>query len=88
MQVTYTKSYNETIYKHVTVFDNLTLKTTNIFYEYAKLVRENNSATKEEIKQIIKEYKPEAKSKLRIDYGDTIEFFRRDRTIFPEFYII
>jgi len=88
MKVQHTKTYSKTNYKYFTIFDNLTLKTTNVFYEYAKLIKENNSATKEEIKQIIKDYKPEAKSKLRIDYGDMIEFFRKDKTIFPEFYIV
>jgi hypothetical protein len=91
MKITYEKRYDETASDNFTLYGGTSYGLTNVFYEYYSvlkaLAREHRA--KEEVIQKIKEYKPTAKSKLRIGYSENeVEFFKPNRYIFPEFYII
>lgn len=89
MKITYEKQYTEQKFKYFTLYQNLSFSSTNVFWEYYNLVKSNSSATKEELIEIIKNHKKVAKSNLRISYGEQeIEFFKENKYIFPEFYIL
>jgi len=89
MKITCEKQYTEQKFKHFTLYQNLSFSSTNVFWEYYNLVKNNSAVTKEELTEIIKSRKKVAKSRLRISYGEQrIEFFKENKYIFPEFYII
>lgn len=84
---TITKSYNEQHYKHFSVYGRPSFKSTNVFWEYFDLLTSN--FTEKEITEVIKNYKKKSKSEIRISYNDKeIEFFKPNKYVFPEFYII
>ncbi len=88
MQITYTQSYFDIKYDNFTLYSNTKFNTTNVFFEYMKIIKDNNSAQKENLEKLIKSYKPTAKSKLRISYSkDEIKFFKPNSYVFPVFYI-
>lgn len=89
MKITYEKQYTEQKFKHFTLYQNLSFNSTNVFWEYYNLVKSNSGATKEQLIEIIKNHKKAAKSKLRISYNERgVEFFKENKFIFPEFYIL
>lgn len=88
MKITYEKQYTEQRFKHFTLYQNLSFNSTNVFWEYCNLIKSSPDATKEELTEIIKNHKKTAKSRLRISYEHGIEFFKENKYIFPEFYII
>lgn len=76
--------------------DNFTLYATKsknvtaVFYEYLSLIYKNESLGKNGLTAIIKNYKPEARSKARIEYEEDnrlICFYTPEKYIFPVFYI-
>jgi propanediol dehydratase small subunit len=89
MKITYEKQYTEQKFKHFTLYQNLSFSSTNVFWEYYNLIKDNSATTKEELMEIIKSYKKTAQSRLRINYNERgIEFFKEKKYIFPEFYIL
>lgn len=89
MVITYEKQYTEQKFEHFSLYSSLSFKSTNVFWEYYNFIKSFSSATKEEIINKIKTFKPNAKSKLRIRFeNNEIEFFKENKYIFPEFYII
>jgi hypothetical protein len=89
MTITYNKQYNEQSFEHFDLYQNLSFSTSKVFWEYYNLIKSFSSATKEEITEKIKNYKKEAKSGLGISYTEQgIEFFKPNKHIFPEFYIL
>lgn len=96
MIITYTNSYRELTFDNFTLYGD-TRDSTNIFYEYYNFIvglssarfAKGQSSQKEELTEKIKEYRPTAKSKLRISYGEEgVEFFKPNKYIFPQFYIL
>jgi hypothetical protein len=89
MIVTYEKQYTEQKFDSFTLYSNLSFGSTKVFWEYYNIIKSFSLATKEEITEIIKDYKPEAKSKLRIRFeNNEVEFFKENKYVFPEMYII
>lgn len=97
MIITYNKQYTEQKFEHFNLYSNLSFKSTNVFWEYYNLILSFSSAlrlkaspaTKEEITEKIRTHKKESKSKLRISFReDRVEFYKMDKFIFPEFYIL
>jgi hypothetical protein len=89
MQITYSKQYHEQQAVNFTFFSDFSHKTPNVFWQYKDLLTFCFFATKEEIKQKIKEFKPKAKSKCVITYTDDgIEFYKPSKSVFPEMYIL
>jgi hypothetical protein len=89
MVITYNKQYTEQKFKHFNLYSNLSFKSTNVFWEYYNLILSFSSATQEEITEKIRTYKKESRSKLRISFReDGVEFYKTDKFIFPEFYIL
>ena len=89
MKITYEKQYTEQKFKHFTLYQNLSFSSTNVFWEYYNLVKSNSGTTKEELTELIKNHKKIAKSKIKIRYGENMtEFYKENKFIFPEFYII
>lgn len=85
--ITITKSYNERHYKHFSVYGRPSFKSTNVFWEYFDLLTFN--LAEKEITGVIKNHKKKSKSKINISYNrDRVEFFKPNKHIFPEFYII
>jgi hypothetical protein len=89
MIITYNKQYREQQAVNFTFYSDFSHKTPNVFWEYKDLLTFYFFATKEEIKQKIKEFKPTAKSKCTITYTDEgIEFYKVNKNIFPEMYLL
>ncbi len=88
MKITYEKQYREQNFKNFTLYGN-GYGGTYVFTEYYDLITSYANATCEELTSVIEYYKPTAKSKLRISYDEKgIEFFKPNKYVFPEFYII
>lgn len=89
MKITYEKQYTEQKFNHFTLYQNLSFSSTNVFWEYYNLVKNNSGATKEELIEVIRNHKKVAKSKLRVSYNERgVEFFKENKSIFPEFYVL
>lgn len=89
MRITYEKSYNQVDYEHFTKYGSLGLKDTQVFWEYEDLIRANKDKNREEILQIVKDYTPMSKAKLRYDFHEnTLSFYAPNKYIFPKFYLI
>lgn len=63
MVIEYTKSYIQKDCDHFTIYDDLSLRDTNIFWEFHGLISRNKDKNKEELLKIVEEYVPLAKSK-------------------------
>ena len=89
MVITYNKQYAERQFDNFNMYSDLSLKSTNVFWEYYNLIVHNTVSDKNQLEKLIRKHKPIAKSKLRINFEDNgIEFFKENKCIFPEFHII
>lgn len=89
MIVTYTKDYSELNFEYFTVRESKGVINTYVFDEYLNLIKTNGHLNKKDITELVKNWIPIAKSKLRISYNDKeIEFFKPNKYIFPQFYIV
>jgi len=85
---TMTKTYTERNFQHFILFGDNPFTETQVFSEYWDLIHKNVYKNKEELTQIINDYIPKSKSKIRITSIDNeIEFFAPNKYIFPKFYI-
>lgn len=89
MEITYNKQYRSKEYKYFTLYDNVSFNSTKVFLEYYGLIKMISNLEFEELKTVLKNYKKRSKSNLNISYSeDRIEFFKPNKQIFPEFYVI
>lgn len=89
MIITYEKQYIEQKFDNFILYSNLSFSSTKVFWEYYNLIKSFSLATKEEITDKVETYKKTAKSEIYIRYDNKeIEFFKPNKSVFPEFYII
>lgn len=89
MIIEYTKSYYQKDCDYFTIYDDLSFKDTNIFWEFHGLISRNKDKNKEELLKIIDGYIPKAKSKYRHSLeGSTLSFYPPNKYIFPKLYVI
>ena len=89
MAVAYKKHYTEEVFDNFTLYGQPSLNSTNVFWNYYIPIINYKDETKENIIQKIKTHIPQSKARINIVYDDDkIEFFKPNKNIFPEFYII